>query len=864
MPRYLYVASDLSRIGVLETAALASTTERHLVPLEVPALRSSDAPIADLVSRDGFDGALLQLTCGAIGRGHLRTADGVLRAGRRLWLHWPAEGAVECVDAERLESLWRHCVGRALLAYGVDPMYRGWIGLTRLPAAMAWAVRGRFPIHQPKALDWLQALYERASPVAFPAAGWTEGGVAGTGVYLRADFWNRIISGGSYGHTCYVAKELNRTSERLVGLLAQPYELLDHFGVQQILMEPPRLVEDESVMATATDHYYPILKTACQVLRPAYLYERVCLGNYAAALVSRDLKIPYLVEYNGSELSMQKSFEKATSPYRYHDIYLAAEALAFRQATAISVVSEIVKQDLVSRGVDARKILVNPNGADVGSYAPATISEKAAIRRELGFGDGHRVVGFTATFGGWHGVDVLAAAIPGICAASPDIRFLLIGDGVHKSLVDDRVAAHGLGDRVRAVGRVAQAEGARLLKVCDLYVAPHNAHMVDSRFFGSPTKIFEYMALSGGIVASDLEQIGQVLSPALRTNDLNDKNLSVRDERAVLCAPGHVEEFIEAVVALAARPELCSALGRNARQAVIDQFSWARHVERLWTFTRGLEQAERTSIETGEEYKARVQHQWDNTPVGSGRAKRAQPQSLEWFQEIEADRYGHYAPWMPDVMEFRRHTGQDVLEIGAGLGIDLAQFACNGARVTDVDLSSVHLALAQEHFRLRRLSGRFVHHDGEDLPFPDANFDVVYSNGVIHHTPNTAKMVDEIHRVLRPGGRVIVMVYAENSLHYWRNLVFYLGLKQGLLRKSSMGAIMSDSVEVSANGARPLVKVYTRRRLRNLFRCFSDITIVQRQMQVAEVPRLLRLRPLRLALERIAGWNLILKAVKPR
>jgi tetratricopeptide (TPR) repeat protein len=81
-----------------------------------------------------------------------------------------------------------------------------------------------------------------------------------------------------------------------------------------------------------------------------------------AALLSRELQIPYLVEYNGSELSMQRSYNN-TEPV-YADIYLKGEEVAFRQATAISVISEPVKTDLVARGVDARKILVNPNGAD--------------------------------------------------------------------------------------------------------------------------------------------------------------------------------------------------------------------------------------------------------------------------------------------------------------------------------------------------------------------------------------------------------------------------------------------------------------------------------------------------------------------
>ena len=81
------------------------------------------------------------------------------------------------------------------------------------------------------------------------------------------------------------------------------------------------------------------------------------------------------------------------------------------------------------------------------------------------------------------------------------------------------MAEHGLVARVKSMGRVPQAEGARLLGACDLYVSPHNSHMVDSKFFGSPTKLFEYMAMGEGIVGSDLEQLGEVLSPALRVAD---------------------------------------------------------------------------------------------------------------------------------------------------------------------------------------------------------------------------------------------------------------------------------------------------------------------------------------------------------
>ena len=267
-------------------------------------------------------------------------------------------------------------------------------------------------------------------------------------------------------------------------------------------------------------------------------------------------------------------------------------------------------------------------------------------------------------------------------------------------------------------------------------------------------------------------------------------------------------------------------------------------------------------IRTGDDYKDEVQDQWDNNPCGSHYAKEAPQHTLEWFLEVERYRYDEYAPWMHDTMEFARHPGKSVLEIGGGIGTDLSQFAKHGALITDVDLSSGHLTLAQENFKLRGLEGTFIHHDAETLPFPDASFDIVYSNGVIHHTPNTQRVVDEIYRVLKPGGKAIVMVYAENSLHYWRNLVTVLGLRQHMLDTFSVSEIMSRHVEITENDARPLVKVYTKPRLRQLFSRFPQAEIVQRQMVAAEVPRIINWIPLPM-LGQLMGWNLIIKARKP-
>jgi glycosyltransferase involved in cell wall biosynthesis/ubiquinone/menaquinone biosynthesis C-methylase UbiE len=646
-------------------------------------------------------------------------------------------------------------------------------------------------------------------------------------------------------------------------------------------MPQPSATRNEDDMGAATAHYLEFLRPQFEKLRPAYIYERLCIGNTAAATLSAEFHVPYIVEYNGSEISMRRSFDN--SGYVYEAEYLEGEALAFEQATLISVVSAEIRRSLVSRGIDPAKILVNPNGVDLDAYRPAPPDLRESIRSSLGFSPTDRVIGFTGTFGGWHGIDVLSEAIPRICKNDPTAKFLLIGDGAFKHQVENAITTYGMANRVVDVGRVPQVEGARLMKACDIYVSPHSAHMVDSKFFGSPTKVFEYMALGGGIVASDLEQIGQVLSPALTPAEAA-RGEPVADERAVLCAPGNVGEFVDAVTALVRQPETARALGRNAREAAAAHYAWTRHVANLWQFLRGDHlgseiaadlrrkpkgrigapvAARHDVIATGDAYKDQVQRQWNHDPAGSHYVVEAAAHTRDWFLEAERHRYGEYAPWMPETMEFDRHAGEEVLEIGGGMGTDLAQFARHGARVTDVDLSSGHLTLAKENFLVRGLEGRFVQHDAETLQFPDNTFDVVYSNGVLHHTPNTRRVVNEIFRVLKPGGRAIVMVYAEDSLHYWRNIIWHIGLKQGHLRRYSVSELMSRSVERSDNAAaHPLVKAYTRKRLRPMFADFTGISIVQRQMSPRGAAKGARFIPLQ-RIGQIVGWNIVIKARKP-
>src|SRR6202521_5806597 len=164
------------------------------------------------------------------------------------------------------------------------------------------------------------------------------------------------------------------------------------------------------------------------------------------------------------------------------------------------------------------------------------------------------------------------------------------------------------------------------------------------------------------------------------------------------------------------------------------------------------------------ELKERVRAFWQAHPCGT-KFSDAEMGTREFFARVEAHRYGK--EWhIPEAADFAGARGLRVLEIGCGLGTDGAQFAKAGADYTGVDLTDAAVESARKHFELLGLRGDFRTADAENLDFTDESFDLVYSHGVLHHTPDTAAAGREIHRVLKPGGRAIVMLYHRGSYNY--------------------------------------------------------------------------------------------------
>ena len=131
-------------------------------------------------------------------------------------------------------------------------------------------------------------------------------------------------------------------------------------------------------------------------------------------------------------------------------------------------------------------------------------------------------------------------------------------------------------------GLVPQAEAPRHLAASDILLSPHVPNADGSRFFGSPTKLFEYMAMAKPIVASALDQIADVLDPGLDVQSLpGDDDPSDRPELAVLTRPGNPEDLAAALRFLAERPHWRARLGENARARALERYTWKHHVQTI-------------------------------------------------------------------------------------------------------------------------------------------------------------------------------------------------------------------------------------------------------------------------------------------
>jgi glycosyltransferase involved in cell wall biosynthesis len=387
-------------------------------------------------------------------------------------------------------------------------------------------------------------------------------------VYLRCSPGPATQAGGAATHVNgFIKGALN--SNACVSLVTN-----DEIAGLDVTALPTTIIRPKPIGSTraAFDIYNNLHFTALAIeeierQQPHLIYQRYARFSWAGVAASLRLKRPLFLEYNGSEVWVGRHWDRVGKL----DLLARYERLNLNAATRIFVVAEVERQNLIRAGVDERKIVVNPNGVDTDQFKPGIGGEE--IRRELGVKADDILVGFVGTFGPWHGVEVLARSIT-LLPPDRKIRFLLVGSGALRGRVEEILREANAADRVSFTGPVAHERVPVLLDACDVLASPHVPLEGGAAFFGSPTKLFEYMAMEKAIVASRLGQIGEVLTD---------------DETALLVEPGNARQLADAMLRLSESSELRERLGAAARQTAIERHTWRRNAQRVIDEYRALE-----------------------------------------------------------------------------------------------------------------------------------------------------------------------------------------------------------------------------------------------------------------------------------
>jgi len=246
---------------------------------------------------------------------------------------------------------------------------------------------------------------------------------------------------------------------------------------------------------------------------------------------------------------------------------------------------------------------------------------------------------------------------------------------------------------------------------------------------------------------------------------------------------------------------------------------------------------------------------WDNQPCNSQHSQ-ADPNTEQYWNEITQRRY-HVEPHIHDLANFHIWQGRRVLEIGCGIGTDAEQFVRHGAEYVGIDISQNSIDLCKKRFSVQNLSGEFYCRDSTDLDQIKnlREFDLIYSMGVIHHSPSPQKIIENAYNLLKPWGEFRFLVYAQHS---WKSAMIQAGLDQ-----------------FEAQAGCPYAETYDEDKIHWLVTGFFDIIDIRqdhcfmynvehyRQGQYVLEPWFAAMpESIKTAIRRHLGWHLCVKAIK--
>lgn len=304
-----------------------------------------------------------------------------------------------------------------------------------------------------------------------------------------------------------------------------------------------------------------IISKHIKIFKPDFLYERYALFHFAGVEVSRRFGIPLILEVNTPYAVAWEKYDKLYFSWLAKRI----EKYIFRRAQAIITVSRALKQYLVNNlGIPQGKIFVMQNGVNLQEFDWKIEAKQTSERNNL---QGKIVIGFVGSLRVWHGIDLFAKAIESVCKQRSHVNFLVVGDGEMKPHLMEVIALNNLASRVSLIEFLPHRDIPECISMMDIAVMPN------SNFYGSPMKIFEYMAMGKAVIAPKIASIEEVIEHGV-DGYLFEQNNS--------------EKFIEGLLLLIDDERFRKDLGNRAREKVVNNYTWDLNGERIIEILRRI------------------------------------------------------------------------------------------------------------------------------------------------------------------------------------------------------------------------------------------------------------------------------------